>query len=113
MIDIEKDNEERKIKESLMKKLSQRWRCCSQKYSMMTNIMTTMTIMSEVGEPHIHHMLYILQIKPEVGPRKKYLNFQQSQSNSQADMRTSAVIENITRNNATTNFFNLYFHTRK
>ncbi len=72
---------------------------------MMTNIMTTMTIMSEVGEPHIHHMLYILQIKPEVGPRKKYLNFQQSQSNSQADMRTSAVIENITRNNATTNFF--------
>jgi hypothetical protein len=42
VLDFDQKNEEdRKIKKLLMKKLSQSWMCCSQKYSMMTLTMTT------------------------------------------------------------------------
>ena len=41
VLDFDQKNEEdRKIKKLLMKKLSQSWMCCSQKYSMMTLTMT-------------------------------------------------------------------------
>ena len=42
VLDFDQKNEEedRKIKKLLMKKLSQSWMCCSQKYSMITKTIT-------------------------------------------------------------------------